>query len=958
VVEASGTEALVGRSRQLANAQAWIDDLAAGRGRTLIFEGEPGIGKSSMLRVLADRAESAGCQVMWAACDELSQAFSLRPLLDALDARSSPASRRRIEDMLRADNTPGNRIDLSAAAAEWVLAQVDEACATAPTMLAVDDIQWADATTVMTIGRLTRTSHRRPLLLVCTGRPLPRRPDILALRRVVPPANLLRLRGLSATEVASLVTRTVGGSPSPGLLRLAESAGGNPLYLTELLAALKRAGALSPGDGMVEVTGDRTPDSLSAAIADRLDFLPGTVREIVRAAALLGVSLSVSELAVVSGCDVSDLLPLLDEAILAGVLRDDGHELAFRHPLIRAALYEGMPIAVRAAWHREAARKLAEDGAPTPRVARQLLPAADEEAPAPDDWAVCWLAEAAQYLVAIAPNATIKLMRWALRGSQSSPAVKGMLACRLADALYRVGEPADAAAVATSAVESLSANGAALSEAAGSDLLIDLYWTLTSSLGHTGRIHEAVDALERALDAPGVEDAYRARLLVLKARSLRALGQLEAAAEAAQEALVEATAKSDRWAIAWSLSVLTVVLGVRGEAETSLPMFERGLAVTQDDPALGDLRLLLLLNQSVALGDLDRYDEAVAAALQVRALADKAGNAVRRAQAQTALGELLFETGRWDEALAEFEVLAGMTKDLVVECVERGVAAAILLHRGEPQADRHLAGADELVERMANCAVSSLMLARSLSRERDNDIDQALAILVAGLTTPDNEETEDSAELLPDAVRLALDVDDADAASEFVNRAAKYGHGSPVPHRQAIAWHCEGLLQRDQAKLLRAADLYLSANRPLPRAQALEAAGVALAEGNDLTEARTRFTDAYAIYADLGAAWDLARMQQRFRSYGIRRGPHSRHRRARQGWESLTPTEVSVVRLVAEGMSNPQVAAQMFLSRRTVQTHVSHILSKLNLQSRIEIAREAARQDLDRLGGDEADDEF
>ncbi len=168
---------------------------------------------------------------------------------------------------------------------------------------------------------------------------------------------------------------------------------------------------------------------------------------------------------------------------------------------------------------------------------------------------------------------------------------------------------------------------------------------------------------------------------------------------------------------------------------------------------------------------------------------------------------------------------------------------------------------------------------------------------------------------------------------------------SAVPHRRAVAPHCRGLLQNDPDRLLKAAEGYRVAGRPLPRAQALEAAAIALAERGDVAAARVHFTDAYALYAKLGAEWDLARTQARFRSYGIRRGPRVRHRQARRGWESLTPSETRVAAMVAQGMSNPQIAAQLFLSRRTVQTHVSHILAKLELQSRIDIAREASQRE-------------
>jgi DNA-binding NarL/FixJ family response regulator len=96
------------------------------------------------------------------------------------------------------------------------------------------------------------------------------------------------------------------------------------------------------------------------------------------------------------------------------------------------------------------------------------------------------------------------------------------------------------------------------------------------------------------------------------------------------------------------------------------------------------------------------------------------------------------------------------------------------------------------------------------------------------------------------------------------------------------------------------------------------------------------------IYASLGAAADVARLQATFRAHGIRRGPRSKHRQARTGWDSLTPAETKIAGLVEDGLSNPEIAARLLLSRRTVATHVSHILKKLGVHSRTDIAREAA----------------
>ena len=226
-----------------------------------------------------------------------------------------------------------------------------------------------------------------PLLLVGMMRPVPQREDLLALRRAVGDAARLRLTGLTEAAVAELVAELAGGKPDENLLRLADGAAGNPLYVTELVAALARSRSVTvTGAGTAELTSGPAPGSLSAAIADRLGFVSGPVREVLRAAALLGVDFAVPDLAIVLGRSVADLIPAVDEARAAGVLAESGNGLGFRHPLIRAALYDEMPVPVRAAWHRDAGRALAEAGAPGDRVARQLLRAVGGPAARPSRW--------------------------------------------------------------------------------------------------------------------------------------------------------------------------------------------------------------------------------------------------------------------------------------------------------------------------------------------------------------------------------------------------------------------------------------------------------------------------------------------------------------------------------------------------------------------------------------------
>jgi len=651
------------------------------------------------------------------------------------------------------------------------------------------------------------------------------------------------------------------------LLRLAASAGGNPLFLTELVDALIRGGALTVDHGNVDVVSGRMPDSLSAAITDRLEFLSTPTREMLRIAALLGVGFSLSDLAVVLGRRAGELLPVLDEAVLAGILRDDGHELAFRHPLIQAGLYESMPAAIRGAWHRDAARALAENGASPERVARQLLPAlaAQSRPEQLDEWLVQWLAGAAHQLVGHAPSAVIPLLRWAIAGTPASE-IREQLTCRLADALYRVGDATDAAHIATEA----------LTRAASPDLLVDLHWTLTQARMLEGRSEESIAALERALESPGVEPRHRARLLVLIARAHRSLGRVSTAGQVAESALTMATAVGDRWAIGWALVVLAQVHGMRGEAVRALPLFDHAMAAAEGDPTLTDQRLALQINQAAALGDLDRYEEAIIAAQQVRQLAGEAGNLVRLAQAQSVLAELLFDVGRWDDALAELDLGSSMSKDPDRECSDRGLFATIQLHRRDDAATQYLVDAERYASRLGDRLVGSLLLARSLDREQADAPAEALAILLTPLSET-VEQVSETAELLVDAVRLAITVGDQSVAHAIVQHADTMAHASEVTHQQAVALHCRGLLENDPAQLLRAADRYRVAGRQLPLAQALEAAGVATAEQGNISGARAHFTDASTLYSALGANWDLRRTQVEGRKYGIRTRPRIRH---------------------------------------------------------------------------------
>ena len=304
--------ALVGRDSEMTLLTGLIRQVARGRGSAVLIEGEPGIGKSALVRSAVAGAPEAGCEVFWGAGDELGQALPLLPFLDGLRVREPSANPRRntIVQLLRGEVAADRGTDVPAVLAEQLLALVTEQCAVRPTILVVDDLQWADQASITLWGRLARSAQQVPLLLVGMMRPAIQRDELLALRRVVDDDARLQLTGLTGVAVADLVADLAGGKPDGNLMRLADGAAGNPLYLTELVAALARSSGLSVTEtGAAELTGGSAPSSLSAAIADRLGFVAGPVREVLRAAALLGTDFAVPDLAIVLGRGVADLSP-------------------------------------------------------------------------------------------------------------------------------------------------------------------------------------------------------------------------------------------------------------------------------------------------------------------------------------------------------------------------------------------------------------------------------------------------------------------------------------------------------------------------------------------------------------------------------------------------------------------------------------------------------------------------
>jgi len=477
---------------------------------------------------------------------------------------------------------------------------------------------------------------------------------------------------------------------------------------------------------------------------------------------------------------------------------------------------------------------------------------------------------------------------------------------------------------------------------------LEMSWALAHSLMFTDMPEAARVAREAlACDDGGV---WGARVRAWYALMLAADRQSGDPYPAIREAQAAGQRTGDRFATATALqaeALLTEPENVRMAAG----LMQRALAVIGDDPRSADQRMVMLFSLSGYFDVMGRIAEGDAAFADLLGFAQKYPSAQARIQVSTA--ERLYYTGQWDDGLAELESVELRPEHGYLAVVGLCIGALIAGHRDDRATAATKLGtlaSMPIGAQIIRNQFPGLALARALASERDGRPHQAFEVLAQMLDPERDFDVGDRFRWTPELVRLAVTVDERDAAQAAAKLAAEDAEREALPLRVAAASACRGLLAGDPGPLLEAAELYRAGRRVLDRGMALENAAVLLAQHGQMAKARAAVAAAAEEYTRLGAAWDATRAEARMRPFGIRRGVRGPRGRPSFGWEALTPTELRVVFLVADGLSNPAIAAELFLSRRTVQTHMSHILGKLDVRSRAEVAGEAARHRTDVAG--------
>ncbi len=907
-----------------------LAEVKTGVGGVVLVVGEQGVGKSALLRAGLGDAEGQGCRLLWGVADELGQRVPLWLMTEVVGTADGPPG----GALAGSGDVMGG--DAVAAGAERLLAVVDRLCAESPVVLVVEDLQWADEASLLVWLRLCRAVSQLPLLLAGSCR-ADGGAVVARLRRGVGERGgvVMDLGPLGDAEARELTGALAGGRPGERLAGVVAQAGGNALYTRELVDGLVREGRVRVSAGVAELSGGdgvRVPVSLAAAIQGRLDGLAEDAVRVLRWGALLGVEFAVPDLAVVSGRSAGELMPMVEAAVGAGVLVEAGVRLGFRHGLIRQVLYEGMPAGLRAALHVQAARMLAGGGSAPERVAAQLVSGGLNASG--EGWVVAWLADAAPVLIYRSPQVAEELLRAVLGQLSAGDRRREGLEASLVAALFRLERYQEAE----------QAGVRLLAGATDSQRAADTYWLMTYATLRTGRLEEARTRIAQGLERPGLPVSLKARLRALQAMTLSAAGDYDRAEPIARQALTEAEQFGDRLAAGYALHALSAVSYYRREPVARTEYIDRALSLVEMDPQATDLRLMLLGNKAFQLSSQSLQAEAIAAARQALVLAEQAGTP-RLQQVRYGLANLHFEAGEWDDALAELEQVSAIAGAAWPRLMVHGMRALIAGHRGDREtAARHLrAVADADLSVAPTSALYPVLRAKSLAAEQDGRLTEAAAVFAECFEPGLAERMPEAYYLATPLARLALAGGDPETAAMAARAAEAEAAYQPLPLLTAIADHCRGLVAGDPALVLSAASYFREAGRPFERAQALEDAAVLEADRGELVAAQEHLATAVGVYAGLGAAWNIERAGARLEPYGVRAARAALRGRPSSGWEALTRTEVKVAYLVADGRSNPDVAAELFLSRNTVQTHVSHILAKLGARSRAEIIREAVR---------------
>ena len=960
-------EHLIGRAGELDAFDQALSDLETGSSAAIELVGEPGIGKTRLLAELSARADARGALVLSGSASELERDLPFWPFVEALDEYVDGLEPRRLdalgEDVRRelANVLPSLSAHVTGPAVALqseryrshraVRELLTVLAATQPVVLVLDDAHWSDPASVELLGALLHRPPPAPVLLAFAVRPL-QQPERLStsVQRAHRAGTLTRLElhSLTRNEVQEFLGESVDRAETSALY---EESGGNPFYLEQLTRMLIRDGKATTAAPGISLD---VPPLVATAIAEELALLTRAAYRVLEGAAVAGDPFDPELAAAAAGTAESTAVEALDELLQLGIVRqtDVPRRFRLRHPLVRRAVYESTPAGWRLGAHERTAEALEARGATASMRAHHVELSAREG----DHEAVAILREAGEAAAQRAPASAARWFAGALRLlSPAAPAEERIeLMLARSRALASAGQFADSRATLIESMKILPKDATALrvtltAECAGVEHLL-------------GQHKNAHARLETALvDLPDRDSPEAVSLMIaLSVDSLYGM-EYEVMRSWAARALDAALPLGDKALTAAAVAVSAAAAALRGaisEAQAHHQHAEELIDQLPDEVLAG--RLDALVHLATAEMYLDRFQAAARHAERALTLGRATGQGDLFPLIFPMLGTALWVQGRMAESeevldgAVEAARLLGNVQGLAWNLFNRSDAA---LAAGD--VELALATAEESVDLTKNLddSVISVAAAAALARAllEAGRADDAAELL---LTSAGGEELRLipgswRARILELLTRCLLAAGRRAEAAWAVEATAACADSIPLPMPTAMAALAAAALAHDSGDAAGAAERALAAAALLEEvgdvfdaAVSRTVAGRALAQAGERDQAAAELERAATAFDSFGASRYRAEAERELRKLGRR--IHHRTRPgdgSRSGVDSLTERELQIARLVAEGKTNPGIAAALFLSPKTVETHIRNMFRKLEVSSRMQVARAVERSD-------------
>ncbi len=1000
----------IGRDEEVDELIEALDGAAAGTAATVLVGGEAGIGKTRLLDELIGRARARGVIALEGACVSLGndEALPFAPIASALRALIREVGRDHLAGLVddstselarlvpELGGTPDEGPWLNARP-DWAQTRLFEGLLTlvgrlgerAPTLLVLEDLHWADRSTRDILAFLARNARHERVAIIATYRTdelhrrHPLRPWLAEMERL-PQVRRLELQRFDAGELRRQIEAILEAPPSPDLLEsIHRRTSGNPFFVEELIAC--GAGA-DPR---------RLPDDLRDVLLARVGGLSDRSQEVLGIAAVSGPTVDHDVLADVADRDEAELTAALREAVEAQLIvpvdLDGQPGYGFRHALVQEAVYDDLLPRERRAWHAGYVSTLERRPVPDGAAGASQLSALAHHATAAHDvvralrsWIDAARANARAYAMAESALAYERALDlWDAVDESSRPADVDpiQLMYEASMALIHTGDSARAAEIARTAVDRFDAATDPLRAALLRERLGRALW-LSADL--PGAIRVLDDAVGLLAGLPPSAEAARVYSGLAGIHMVK--DQFSSAARHAEQAVGMARSVGARDVEAYALNTLGVATAELGDMEAGIRILREAMDRTLEIERAHDLHRAFS-NLSTVLQDAGRPEEAVAVAMEGVGWARRLGmwrlqGAFLEANAASALVDL----GRWEEA----RPLVAFEGDPATEGVGRLnlaiVAAPLALWSGRPEEARRLLHAVyDTIQPLRDAQFTGPMyigLAElALHDRRPEEVERVVEEGIDRMS--DTQDIRRRPELLSLAliglVELATTArarrrPDEEAAAQVAGRAI-LGRlrafvdpiSSRTDHLAELARGFLAIAEAEAPSLTGEADpdawrtavaQWRGIGQPFRLAWCLERlAQATLATRGSRSEATDELREAHAIAARLGALPLVQSIELLARAARIElepatasggsgatttiaaKGPAARP-------FGLTVRELEVLLQVVDGRSNRQIGETLFISESTVGVHVSNILGKLGVSSRVEAAAIAARAGL------------